>query len=74
MITFGGVLHFVIFCVLLAIFVSDMFGFSPRHPISQSTDRPARLQARGRTTSEFRGQEQGTVLFSKLSRLTPGPT
>jgi len=68
MITFGGVLRFVIFCILLTIFVSDVFAFSPRHSISQSTDRPTRLQAKGRTTNEFRGQDQGTILLSRFSR------
>jgi len=46
MITFGGALNFVIFCIFLTIFVSDVFGYSPRHSISQSTDRPGPLDYR----------------------------
>jgi hypothetical protein len=76
MITFGGVLHFVIFCILLTIFVSDVFGiFSPRHPISQSTDTPGPLGYRpqGRQPVSFVGRSKELFCSPNCPDLLWGP-
>jgi hypothetical protein len=65
----------VIFCILLTIFVSDVFGFSPRHPTPQSTDTPDPLGYRledGKPVT-FVGRNKGLFCSPNCPDLFWGP-